>query len=351
MAIATHDSIETDRAHSINHPATLVPLGLGQISFTAMGTTIAVFVPLQSLLAGAQAVRGLFSLWEETLSRFRADSDLSILNGRAGQPSPVSALLYEVLSAAISAAERSGGLYDPTLLAQMSRIGYDRSFEAGLATTAEPRDDRPRTGDWRSIRIDRGLRTVELPLESGIDLGGIAKGMAVDAAILRLHQLGIVPALVNAGGDLAITGVPPHSDGWMIDVQSPQRPYRIALREGAMATSGSARRHWQQGSHRRHHIIDPRTGDPAHSDCWSVSVVAATCQAAEIAAKAAFILGSVAGADYLAERGLPGLFQRHDGSCATVGGWPINALHTRIAPTTMPARQGEYRGQTTRSCH
>ena len=89
-----------------------------------------------------------------------------------------------------------------------------------------------------------------------------------------------------------------------------------------MATSGIARRHWWQGAERRHHLVDPRTGLPAQGGLWAVSVVAARCVQAEVAAKAAFILGPEQGSAFLRERSLAGLLIREDGGRQVVGAWP-----------------------------
>jgi thiamine biosynthesis lipoprotein len=89
-----------------------------------------------------------------------------------------------------------------------------------------------------------------------------------------------------------------------------------------MATSGVARRRWHQGTQVRHHLLDPRTGLPALNGLWSVSVVAARCIQAEVAAKVAFILGSEAGAEFLRARGLAGMLVLESGEAHTVGAWP-----------------------------
>jgi FAD:protein FMN transferase len=96
----------------------------------------------------------------------------------------------------------------------------------------------------------------------------------------------------------------------------------VALAAGAIATSGIARRRWRQGGEERHHLIDPRTGRPAAGDLWSASVAATTCARAEVAATAAFVLGSARGAGFLASRRLPGLLVDRDGTAHRVAGWP-----------------------------
>ncbi len=147
--------------------------------------------------------------------------------------------------------------------------------------------------------------------------------MAVDAALNSLREAGIETALVNAGGDLAVLGFPPETEQWPIAVPGKEQSWNIPLRQGAMATSGIARRHWQQGGQQRHHLVDPRTGTSAQSGLWSVTVVAARCEQAEVAAKVAFILGKKRGADFL-RYSFPCRRARmrgwHLGSCSALAG-------------------------------
>jgi thiamine biosynthesis lipoprotein len=235
-------------------------------------------------------------------------------------------LLWDVLNAALAAAWASDGLYDPTLLPQLVQLGYDRSFDT-LPDLVPARANPPAPGGrWREITLDRARRRVTLPVGTALDFGGIAKGMAVDAALERLRAWGVGAALVNAGGDLAVHGLPPHAAAWPVAVAGNGAETRtVALHHGALATSGIARRRWRQGGERHHHLLDPRTGLPAQSGLWSVSVVAARCAQAEVAAKAAFILGPEAGARFLHERGLAGLLVEENGRCHAAGAWPRSA--------------------------
>lgn len=134
-----------------------------------------------------------------------------------------------------------------------------------------------------------------------LDLGGIAKGWAADIAAQRLAKAG--PALIDAGGDIAVSG--PMADGspWPIAIANPFAPEDslglLLLVRGAVATSGRDYRRWTRGGVEQHHIIDPRTGQPAQTDVLSATIVAPDGPAAEMAAKVALILGSQAGLAWL----------------------------------------------------
>jgi thiamine biosynthesis lipoprotein len=291
-----------------------------------MGTTISVLLPENQGELGTEIVRTLFAEWEQILSRFLPESELSLLNERAGEPVVVSVLLYQVLATALMAAQATEGVYDPALLDQLVRLGYDRTFDELPAVGFDPIFPGEPGGGWRGIRVDPLRRSVTLPVGIKLDFGGIAKGMAVDAALENLHQNGIHTALVNAGGDLAVMGLPPTEEHWQLSVPGRQNFWTIPLLRGAVATSGIAHRHWRQGNTLRHHLLDPRTGLPAESDLWSVTVVADRCEQAEVAAKVAFILGSQRGTDFLRRHQIAGLLVREDGTWKTVEPWPAQLM-------------------------
>lgn len=311
------------------HPSALaVPVGMGREHFHAMGTTVSVLLPTHQLTSGYEATRALFSEWEQTLSRFLPQSELAQLNDQAGTPVSVSPLLFRVLQTALRAAQETEGLFDPTLLTQLVQLGYDRTFDDVPPIQPASRQEPQAGGGWRGILLERRRRRVTLPQGVGLDVGGIAKGMAVDAALAQLQTLGIETALVNAGGDLAVLGLPPDKQDWPLAIAGKGQAWNIPFRYGALATSGIDRRHWQQGTQSRHHLIDPRSGESAQSGLWSVTVAANTCQHAEVAAKCAFFLGARQGANFLNDHGLAGLLVGSDGNWTSAGPWPVTLMQT-----------------------
>jgi thiamine biosynthesis lipoprotein len=307
-------------------PDYITPPGMRREEFRAMGTIISMLLPENQAEMGAQIVRTLFSEWEQTLSRFLPESELSQLNQQTGTPVAVSDLFYDVLATALTAAKATEGVYDPALLDQLVQLGYDRTFDDLEAVRFDPIIPGEPGGRWRGIKVDPIRRHVTLPTGIKLDFGGIAKGMAVDAALESLRQSGVSQALVNAGGDLAVLGLPPAAEQWLVAVPGQEQFWTIPLHHGAIATSGIAHRHWWQGSKLRHHILDPRTGLPAQSDLWSVTVVADRCEQAEVAAKVAFILGSEPGANFLRRHRIAGLLVDEGGTWGTVEPWPAHLM-------------------------
>lgn len=291
-----------------------------------MGTTISLLLPESKAAQGLQIVQTLFAEWEQALSRFLPESELSRLNEQAGIPIVVSDLLFAVLTTALNAAQATQGLYDPALLEQLVRLGYDRTFDDVPFVCYTPLYPGEPGGGWRGIRVNPERQSVTLPVGVKLDFGGIAKGMAVDAALEKLSQSGINTALVNAGGDLAVLGLPPDAEHWPIAAPGREQQWTIPLLRGAVATSGIAHRQWWQGNKLQHHLLDPRTGQSAQSDLWSVTVVTDLCEQAEVAAKVAFILGSRQGIKFLQQHNIGGLLVHEDGSWETVAPWPTQLM-------------------------
>jgi thiamine biosynthesis lipoprotein len=230
---------------------------------------------------------------EARFTRFVKDSELAELNRSLGRPRPVSPEMFYMLEAAFWAYGESQGLVNVAVLPALKSAGYDRSFEQGLQQPAEAHPKQPRPLP-EVLMLDPRTRSAALAPGEELDLGGIAKGFLAD---ILIDQLGD-NAVCNLGGDLRIKGEGPTGDGWRIGLCDQSV---IALRSGAVATSGTTRRRWGQSMH---HLIDPRTGLPARTDLAEVSVVTDCALRGEVYAKCAVLLGLAAGQAFLRARGV-----------------------------------------------
>lgn len=268
--------------------------------FRAMGCEVVVG---GATPAETRAIGRLFEAVEASLSRFRPDSDLEHLNRSGAETVIVSPLLATALEDALLAAAATNGLVDPTIASALEAAGYDRTFaeiEPGRIGTPVPAER------WREIRL-AGL-LVRRPVGLRLDLNAVVKGRTVDDALALIEGDGFV----SAGGDLATRGE--------LVVALPDGE-TVTLRAGALATSGVTTRSWERnGGHRAHHLIDPTTGSPAEVRWQYVTVCAATCLAADVAAKTAFLLGD-AGPDWVGQKGLQGRFVAET-EAILAGGWP-----------------------------
>ncbi len=214
--------------------------------------------------------------WEETFSLFRPESELSRVNRSRAHVLAVSPLFAQALEVALGVAAETDGLVDPTLCG-------------------------------RSPEVVLSERVLSRPPGLALDLNGVVKALAVDAAAATLEQ----PGFVSVGGDLAVRGP--------VDVALPAGG-AIRVVEGGLATSGTASR----GAH----LVDPRTGRSAESRWEQVTASGATCLGADVAAKVGFLLGE-RGPEWLDERGIPGRFVSAGGEIVENDAW---ATATRAVP-------------------
>ena len=260
--------------------------------FVSMGCDVVVG---GATTAERRGIERLFVARDETFSRFRPDSELNRVNDAAGIVLNVSAAFAEMVAVAMRAARVTDGLVDPTLGAAIEAAGYDRDFSE-LTPSADLPEPGAR-GRWRSLRLRRTL--LHRPRGVRLDLNGVVKGKTVDDALALIDGDGFV----SAGGDIAARGA--------VDVALPDGG-AVRLLEGGLATSSIAKRRWLRAGVWQHHLIDPRTGRPCETPWQQVTVSAATCLHADVAAKAALLSGDD-GSDYLARHGLAGRFFRGDG--------------------------------------
>lgn len=268
-------------------------------------------VEVQAVGAGPEAVervRALFAEYEGVLSRFVAESELCALNASAGAAFAASPILFDAVDESLGWACITNGTFDPTVLDDLERAGYDRTFEAiragGAATrvVTKHRSVRPaRERPWRRIELDVARNAITLPAGVRIDLGGIGKGFTVDRAMALLGAG--ANAMVNASGDLYASGDGPDGHGWYVGVEDPFDIGRdlcvLNVSERGVATSGTTRRHWTMSDARYHHLIDARGGRPSASELATVTAVALTATHADVLAKTAFLLGADAGMQFI----------------------------------------------------
>ncbi len=270
--------------------------------FHAMGSHITALLETEE--GNAEVLRQVpdwFQDWERVLSRFWLESELNTLNRSSGKAMQVSPVLFDVLSLSVCAWQESNGLVTPEILDNLESWGYDRSFDQLPGRRSLQVITSPVQTQLDSIRMEPATRMVTLPAGLRLDLGGVAKGWAAQQAMLRLNVYGA--ALVNAGGDIAISRPFGNGNTWPVGVTDPFNPTtNLALLQvpcGGVATSGKDFHNWLVNGSQQHHIIDPRSGAPAQTDLLTATVLAETVMEAERAAKTIFMLGSRTGLEWL----------------------------------------------------
>lgn len=244
--------------------------------------------------AAIEAAFGELRAVDRTMSRFDARSDVGRVNGGpVGRRIPVAGATAGVVQAGLRWAEISGGRFDPGLARAVAL------WDVGQREVPPPDDAFRRYAGrdlYRELTVEGGAgpepAIVRFHPDVGVDLGGVAKGHAVDRAVGALRSHGIRHGMVNAGGDLFALGVSPEGDPWRVGVRDPADPTRLAgeieLTDRAVATSGDYEQYFEHGGLRYHHLLDPETGAPRRSAVRSVTVAADDGLTADAAATACF---------------------------------------------------------------
>lgn len=266
-------------------------------NFRAMNSEIVLAAEGEPSLveSGFAAVQKFIDISEKRFTRFSDKSELAQLNRSAGAWFQASPELFEVVQTAKLYYQKTNGLFDPSILPHLRNAGYVQSMDEirRLGTMPGPASHLPiSVSTFASIGLNETDSSIRLPADLQIDLGGIAKGWIAEQAARLLMQYATACA-VSAGGDMFLIGYPEGQDHWEVGLEDPRDPQMdisvLLLQEGAVATSSIAKRTWRQGNTPRHHLIDPRTGNPAETSWLSVTVLAPHAAAAETFAKAFLI--------------------------------------------------------------
>jgi thiamine biosynthesis lipoprotein len=285
-------------------------------NFSAMGTSVTFKIwtdreapakaAMLDALAEIQRIEAMMTTWKDT-------SEVSKINAAAGaSPVAVSAELIEVLQGARKIHDESEGVFDVSFYGLKGLWHFDQDATNEIPKDADIKARLPLV-DGSKIEIDTAKSTVFLPTKGmAINLGGIAKGYAVDKAAAVLAKQGFTDVVVQAGGDLLVKGRKGQAD-WQVGIRDPRGPaddfFAIApIKDASFSTAGDYERGFVKDGKRYHHILDPRTGYPATA-CRSVTILAPDALTADELDDAVFILGP--------EKGLP-LVESRDGVGAVI---------------------------------
>jgi thiamine biosynthesis lipoprotein len=299
------------------------PVRHGTETWRALGTYVHLSTADEAALEPSrQIAMRLLEDVDRTCSRFRKDSDLIRANAGAGSWISVDPLLVKAIGAAVEAAAQTDGLVDPTLGHAMVAVGYDRDISLVLAESAEPAGVAvpARAGAWRDIQRDPA-GAVLVPRGSALDLGATCKAWAADLIVAAIAAQSDSTVVLSLGGDIAVAG----PGGWPVaiteTIDDPAGAEVVHLPYGGLATSSTAARRWIRDGVVRHHLIDPRTGEPTTGRWRTVTATGATCLAANTASTAAIVLGDRA-VGWLSERDIPARLVNTSGRIVRTDRWP-----------------------------
>jgi thiamine biosynthesis lipoprotein len=257
---------------------------------------------------------------EKLLSSYLPDSEINRLS-QDGTDFQVTQETAAVLAQGLEVTRHSNGAFDMTLGRLKSLWGFNTDHPA-VPDAEQVSEALAGTGPGALALTERHV-TKRNPLLQ-LDLGGIAKGYAVDRAIAILKQHGIASAAVNAGGDIYLLGQRGNRP-WRIGIQHPRKKdavlETVQVSNRAVVTSGDYERFFEQDGQRYHHIFDPKSGYPARH-CQSVTIITSNVALGDALATAAFVMGPQAGLQLLSEYpDTEGLIVAADGSFFSTSGW------------------------------
>ena len=233
---------------------------------------------------------------DRQMSTYKADSEISAVNARAAERAmPIGTELYSLIERALELSAASGGAFDITY----ESVGYLYDFRARERPSEREIADRLNAIDYRHVLLDAELRTVRFATPGvRINLGGIAKGYAVERGAAILRRAGVQHALLTAGGDTRVLG-DRRGQPWIVGIRHPRMEdavvTRLPLVDEAISTSGDYERFFEEDGRRYHHILNPSTGEPVQG-VLTTTVIGPDATVTDGLSTTMFVLG--------AERGL-----------------------------------------------
>jgi thiamine biosynthesis lipoprotein len=267
-----------------------------------MGTNIHVELWSETAPQGEDAIQAVMDEMRrinQLMSPYIQSSELSQLNSRASYNAvPISKELFDLIALSVELAKETDGAFDITF----ASIGYLYNYRESQKPAQSQIDDLLKAINYRHIKFDVEEQRIFFAHPNvKIDLGGIAKGHAVDNAIEILKTRGIKHALVTAGGDTKLLG-DRLGKPWMVGIRDPRNKNKQAvvlpLADMALSTSGDYERYFEQDGKRFHHILSPKTGTSVY-EVQSVSIVGSRSTLNDALSTAVFVLGVQKGLDLL----------------------------------------------------
>jgi len=286
--------------------ATSAAAAPGKLTYTdkAMGTFVTVWFWTDKEADAAKAAESIFKEMKRLdaqMTTWTPDSEVSKVNAAAGKkPVAVSSETFDVIERAQGVAKKSGGVFDISVGAFKGLWRFDEDMNGSLP---DPKDVKARLAliGYKDIVLDKKKKTVFLKRKGmSITLGGIAKGYAVDKCVALLKKAGFNDFMVQAGGDMYISGKK-GNDPWVVGIKDPRGTDLFAgmpIENHSFSTSGDYERGFVKEGVRYHHILDPRDGQPARAS-RSVTIRAKDAFTADAWSKVMFIMGWKAGMDII----------------------------------------------------
>jgi thiamine biosynthesis lipoprotein len=299
-------------------------------NFRVMGTDVSVGIVIESFghsvsngtLSVSEAqkaieeARNIFTRNEKIFSRFDDASELSKINKNIGKEIKVSDEMLAVLELCLKFNRISTGYFDPRVINNLERIGYDKDFRSNDFNSKKSTEivlEKITNSLEQDLILNKEKKTVKI--EKRIDTTGIAKGWTVDRVAEYLKQSGCKNFIVDAGGDMFATGLDANNENWKIGIEGlDDDKVMLKLNDEGIATSGISRKRWQVGEKKFHHLINPKDPEKFSYDIKTVTVIDAKTVEADGRAKVLVIMGKEKGLQFADENNIKALFLDYRGN-------------------------------------
>lgn len=270
----------------------------------------------QSAEKAAERIKEIFAENEKIFSRFRKDSELSKINDNVGKEITISLKMHEVLELCLKFYDLSGGYFDPRIIGNLEKIGYDKDFSQNNLNLTDARDihlEKIAGGLKEDLILNAEKRTVIA--KKRMDTTGIAKGYTVDEAARYLQEAGFKNFIMDAGGDMYAAGRDSGGEEWTVSVEgADENKILLKLSDAGIATSGISRKRWDIGDKKFHHLINPKDPEKFSFDIKTVTVISEKTVEADGRAKVLVLMGKEKGLAFANQNDLKALFLDYRGN-------------------------------------
>ena len=294
-------------------------------NFRVMGPDVSAEIVFNHsmLLADAQKalseVKNIFAKNEKIFSRFDDESELSAINKHVGEEIEISKEMHDVLELCLKFNKISGGFFDPRVIKNLEKIGYDKDFRSHDFNSKKNSEivlEKIESDLEQDLNLSKTIDgKLLVKISKRIDTTGIAKGWTVDQAAKYLEKCGYENFIMDAGGDMFARGLDVNGKNWRIGIEGLEDDkLMLKLKDEGIATSGISRKRWQIGKKKFHHLINPRDPENFSYDIKTVTVIAEKTVEADGRAKVLVLMGKENGLQFADENNIKALFLDYKGN-------------------------------------
>jgi FAD:protein FMN transferase len=285
-------------------------------NFKALGTEIGIWIVCDEEKDSSKELKKLEEYYlekEKILSRFNPDSELSVLNKNPGKFQKASEDILYLSQKSLEYFELSRGFFDPRILEILEKIGYKNDFYSSDFNKEKSESNLAK--EYSNLKEDLKIKENEVFFGRKMDFSGIAKGYITDKASEILRNKGYENFLLDSGGDMFASGKNEEGMDWEIALEGfPEDKFSLKIPNEGIATSGIARRKWENNGKKFHHLINPKNPENFSFELKSATVIESNTEKADAFAKTLFLMGKEKGLEFAERNNIAGIFLDYRGN-------------------------------------